>query len=89
MTYYGYQERVNWSDRLDEFGRALITRLGHDPDFLPTDHNPITRALQQDGFIEGIQDMEGFFTRGVVSRCYRVSDGPIRRPGWPGGRRKT
>lgn len=33
---------MNWSDHLDEFGRSLLRHLDVDPNWLPTNTNPVT-----------------------------------------------
>jgi hypothetical protein len=41
------QERnTNWADLIDSWGRELLEELGYNAYWLPTDHNPITRALE-------------------------------------------
>lgn len=53
---------MDWSRHLDAFGIALLERLGESPYYLPTDYNPVTRALreEEDVFMEKYGDMKGF-----------------------------
>ena len=62
---------IEWSERLSAFGRNLLFELGEDPSWLPTDHNPITRALKDEGFVDTHQDMKGF-SRIALSRVATV-----------------
>ena len=57
---------TNWSNLLDPFGRALLKRLGTDPDNLPTNRNPITQALRNPGFVTAIENMDGFNRRALA-----------------------
>jgi len=53
---------MNWSEHLDEFGIALLRRLGENPWYLPTTYNPITRALREREltFEEEFGDIPGY-----------------------------
>ncbi len=58
---------INWSRHLTPFGRNLLFALGEVATALPTDYNPITRALKDAGFVEQHKDMKGF-SRVALSR---------------------
>lgn len=74
---------MNWSSKLDNFGREILAAMGYDPDWLPTDHNPITRALVQGDFVERYQHIT-WFNRTSLSKVatvcqmavYDAQDGP-------------
>ncbi len=43
---------INWSSKLDNFGRNLIDALGGDPSWLSTEKNIVIEALKQGDFAE-------------------------------------
>jgi hypothetical protein len=52
---------TDWTSRIDAFGTALLERLNESPYYLPTEYNPITRALDENpNLIEEIEGMTGF-----------------------------
>jgi len=53
---------VNWSEQLDDFGRRILEELGENPDFLPRDYNPITKALSEPNknFVQVYSHLKGF-----------------------------
>jgi len=52
---------MKWSTLLDSFGKQLLEYLGESPFYLPTEYNPITRALKTDSqFVSKIENMDGF-----------------------------
>jgi hypothetical protein len=59
--------KVNWSHHLTTFGCNLLFELGESARDLPTDYNPITRALKDPDFVERHKDMKGF-SRVALSR---------------------
>jgi hypothetical protein len=74
---------MNWSSKLDGFGREILSALGHDPNWLPTDHNPITRALQSPDFVQNYSHITHFNRTSlskVATICqmavYDAGDGP-------------
>ena len=54
---------MNWSEKLDDFGRNLLRFLGTDPDWLPQDYNPVTRALRDSNLIDRLAAQDWFDTR--------------------------
>lgn len=62
---YTYRTGVAWETKLNSFGRNLLWALGCDPDYLPTDHNPIIRALADGDFVERYGDLDGFNMKSV------------------------
>lgn len=76
---------MDWSRLLDDFGTRLLVELGESPYYLPTDYNPITRALEDDDFVEKFRHIKGF-NRVALSRVaticqmvvYDAQDGPER-----------
>lgn len=57
--------KMNWSDLLDSFGRRLLIELGEDPDALPSDYNPITKALKESDFVERFKSLPGFYRQSL------------------------
>lgn len=47
---------MNWESRLDEFGRKLLHAIGTQPEWLPTDRNPVCEALKQNSHL--LNDLE-------------------------------
>ncbi len=62
---------IYWNEKLDDFGQRLISAIGADPSWLPTDHNPIVRALQSGDFVEKYSHLKGF-NKSAVSRAVTV-----------------
>jgi len=62
---------VTWQHHLDSFAKALLNELGVDPQYLPTDHNPITDALLDPNFVETYQHLKGF-SRAAMSRVATI-----------------
>lgn len=55
---------MNWTQKLDAFGRTLLRELGYDE--IPNDHNPVTDALKDSEFIERYDNQFAWFNK---SRC--------------------
>ena len=62
---------MNWYRLIDGFGRQLLSHLGEDPNDLPTDHNPVTRALQDPDFVSNYDHIPGF-NRIALSRLATI-----------------
>lgn len=60
-----------WSNILSEFGNALLYALGESPDWLPTEYNPVTKALAQGDFVTKYGEMDGF-SRMAVSKLATI-----------------
>ena len=58
---------IDWTQFINGFGKAVLRELGIYLDWgheLPTDHNPITRALRYDSeFISRIEGLDGFYRK--------------------------
>lgn len=60
---------MNWAGLLNGFAIDLLDRLGYDRYCLPTNHNPITRALRDNpNFVRENEDIPGF-NRANLSRA--------------------
>ena len=59
---------MNWSDKINGLGNELLPAMGYDPQWLPTDHNPITRALETGDFLERFGHIKGTRNRTQMSR---------------------
>lgn len=59
---------MNWTSKLDKFGRNLIDALGGDANYLSTSSNIIIEALQAGDFVSKHSDMKGF-NKSSVSRA--------------------
>ena len=57
---------MNWYNKLGGFGKKLLGELGYD--YLPTDHNPITRALEEGDFLTRYAYIKGVENRTRMSR---------------------
>ncbi|HUX76671.1 MAG TPA: hypothetical protein VMY40_08545, partial [Anaerolineae bacterium] len=62
---------MDWTQFLDDFGKAMLRRIDVDPERLPTDHNPITDALKVSDFVALHEDMDGF-SRIALSRLATI-----------------
>lgn len=51
---------IDWTSKLDPFGRYIITELGGDPDSLSTSENIITISLRDETFVETYGEIKGF-----------------------------
>jgi len=61
-------DSVDWTDKLDKFGRDLIDALGGDPERLSTRENIIVTAMRDGDFVEKYSGMKGF-NKSSVSRA--------------------
>lgn len=55
---------MNWEDKLDDFGRNVLAFLGENPYDLPTEYNPITRALKENPNLIEELGIELWFQKG-------------------------
>ena len=57
---------MNWYNKLGGFGKKLLGEMGYS--YLPTDHNPITRALEDGDFLKRYSYIKGVDNRTKMSR---------------------
>lgn len=65
---------MDWGSKLDDFGRQLLKAIGADPDWLPTDHNPISEELKRNHqLVSDLEETYDFFSsktcRAAMSRA--------------------
>lgn len=63
---------TNWSNKVDGWGRSLLRQLGYDPDYLPRDHNPITRALRENPQFVAENEADLAFNRISLSKLATI-----------------
>ena len=60
---------MNWYNKLSQAQRELLAALGYD--YLPIDHNPVTRAIESPDFVERFNHIKGF-NRTQLSRLATI-----------------
>ena len=63
---------TDWVSLIDTWGMELLYELGYNPYDLPTDHNPITKAVKADVFFVGEHEHDKRFNRTSVSRLATI-----------------
>lgn len=64
---------MDWNNKLDEFGRKLLRFLGEDPNWLPTDYNPVTAALKSRNLIAELENESWFDAKTCRAKMSRAA----------------
>lgn len=65
-------DKIDWPSLIDTWGAELLYELGHFPDYLPTDYNPITSAIKSDPNFVAEHEHDKRFNRTSISRLAAI-----------------
>ncbi len=75
------REQIDWTQKLDQFGRGLLSAMGYD--YLPDSHNPILESLRAGEFVQKFGHLKGFNKSSVARaavicqmKVYDAEQGP-------------